>query len=571
MTKRIDKNIFNDKDKFEKNICTILFVVGIVGLTFVLFQRCKYGFVNIDEAFYLQTPIRLVQGDGLFVDEWHLSQMSAFILYPFMYIFKCINGSTEGMMLTFRFLYMAVQLIATTVIYITLKKQSEIAAVVTSLLFYIYVPFAIPALSYNSMGIIFLSLGLVLYVFSANKIVDFVAGIFMAFSVLCCPYLAIVYVLHFLFALIKIVFKRDVISKELTDTEKFIWYTLGIVVTAVAFLGFVFSRTTLSQLLEALPLIMDDPEHTATIKDKVFEYIDAILKTNQYTFKMCIMYAATTIIAMLAKNKTVKNICCILFASVTVLHIYSCAMLNAYINHIMLPINWLALFCWLSYREEKVKKIFEGVFVPGMVYTVCLHLASNQIIYAISSASTVAMVGSIVIIIETVRINFVAEKLPLKTIVAVIMAAAFLVQGGYVLHYRWNFVFWDQPIEYNTVLIEEGPYKGIYVTEERKKEYDICKDEMSLITDTDRLLLLDNRTYMYSFVDCKMGSFSTWICSVNDISVSRLDKFYEINDELMPDTIYVNSMHSNYIPHFEEKYGFYVAETTPAGNMILKR
>ena len=58
------------------------------GLFFLLFAaalalalwKVPYGFGWYDEAFYLTIPHRLTLGDALFLDEWHLSQMSGLLL-----------------------------------------------------------------------------------------------------------------------------------------------------------------------------------------------------------------------------------------------------------------------------------------------------------------------------------------------------------------------------------------------------------------------------------------------------------------------------------------------------------
>ncbi len=114
------------KLKSDTNVGMCLFAAGMVILSFILFKRCFYGFAHIDEALYLQIPYRLVQGDALFADEWHISQLSAFIVYPFISLFRTLNGGTEGIMLFFRIMYMAAQLAATVVIWFNLKNIQKL-------------------------------------------------------------------------------------------------------------------------------------------------------------------------------------------------------------------------------------------------------------------------------------------------------------------------------------------------------------------------------------------------------------------------------------------------------------
>ena len=73
-----------------------------------LFWKCRFGFGNIDESFYLTVPYRLCRGDTLLLHEWHLSQTSGFLLVPAMRLFLLTHGSTAGILLWFRRLYTAV-------------------------------------------------------------------------------------------------------------------------------------------------------------------------------------------------------------------------------------------------------------------------------------------------------------------------------------------------------------------------------------------------------------------------------------------------------------------------------
>lgn len=92
------------KDYIRKNLDILLFLLGMVPLSWMLLEKCRYGFTNIDESFYLTIPYRLCQGDRLLLNEWHLSQLSGWILRFPMAAFLRINGGTEGICLSFRYL-----------------------------------------------------------------------------------------------------------------------------------------------------------------------------------------------------------------------------------------------------------------------------------------------------------------------------------------------------------------------------------------------------------------------------------------------------------------------------------
>ena len=65
--------------------------------------KCPYGFGSYDDAFYLTVPHRLSMGDALFVDEWHLSQLSGLLTAPLVWLYRTLTGSMDGSILAARY------------------------------------------------------------------------------------------------------------------------------------------------------------------------------------------------------------------------------------------------------------------------------------------------------------------------------------------------------------------------------------------------------------------------------------------------------------------------------------
>lgn len=129
------------KDYIRKNLDILLFLLGMVPLSWMLLEKCRYGFTNIDESFYLTIPYRLCQGDRLLLNEWHLSQLSGWILRFPMAAFLRINGGTEGICLSFRYLYVAAHLGISLLLFFLLRKKSGIGAAAAVLIFLCLRPF----------------------------------------------------------------------------------------------------------------------------------------------------------------------------------------------------------------------------------------------------------------------------------------------------------------------------------------------------------------------------------------------------------------------------------------------
>ena len=69
------------------------------------------GIHNVDESYYLTVPHRLLFGDRLIVDDWHVSQLSSIFQYPFFFLYSRVTGGTDGIILYFRYVYIVIQLL----------------------------------------------------------------------------------------------------------------------------------------------------------------------------------------------------------------------------------------------------------------------------------------------------------------------------------------------------------------------------------------------------------------------------------------------------------------------------
>ena len=70
-----------------------------------------------DESFYSLVPFRILNGDSLVRYEWHLTQFSALFAYLPVYIWNAIKGSTEGVVLFMRCVYLLIHTAAAVVVY----------------------------------------------------------------------------------------------------------------------------------------------------------------------------------------------------------------------------------------------------------------------------------------------------------------------------------------------------------------------------------------------------------------------------------------------------------------------
>ena len=146
-----------------------LFLFTFLALWVLLFEKCRYGFPQ-DEAFYILFCHRFMNGDIPILHEWNPTQISAIWLQPFVWIYYKIFGSSDGIILFFRYLFTVIWGFATLFLFYRLCKLSFWGASVSSLLFLIFVPYGQMALYYNTIGLICVTFAFVIIITAENKV-----------------------------------------------------------------------------------------------------------------------------------------------------------------------------------------------------------------------------------------------------------------------------------------------------------------------------------------------------------------------------------------------------------------
>ena len=541
----------------------LLFLL-LAALAVMMLRKCRYGFGNIDESFYLTIPLRLLQGDQLLLHEWHLSQLSGFLLTPFLRLYLLLSGGTDGILLAFRRIYTCVQLLAAAAVFFTLRRESKAGALIGALLWCAYAPFSIMALSYNSMGIICMTLSMLLHFRCRRAWGIVLSGLLFACAVLCCPFLAPLPALYALQMLLRKKFRPG----SLPAPRKFWFFLLGIGLMAAVFLFSLFRSLSLRRLAEVLPLILSDPEHGFAPLYKFRVFCSSLFLCGRYGCSFFAGYCVLTLIGVFSRKSGVRTGCIMGVFLLCFLHLLAMIRLFNYFNHLMLPFSYAACACYLIRRDESLRPLFYGLFLPCLFYIPCLQLSSNQGLFAMSSAAAAAMPAAVAIMIRSLR----AEALPgPRRAAACCLACLLLLQGGAELYYRWNDVFWEGCVAEQTVLLHEGPEAGLLVTPVKAEMYEPCLEELRSLNSEEKALFLSDRTWYYLCGDWKNASFSAWLSGVNENSVNKLLSYYAINEDKLPDLIYADAEAQPYAQVFVREYGFREVGSTALGALLLRR
>lgn len=506
----------------------------------LMIWKLPYGFGGDDEGFYLTVANRLTLGERLFTDEWHLSQLSSFFLFPFVYLYRSIVGNTESILFASRWLYLICHALVSAVVYLRLRKYGALS-VVGSIFFLLFTPFDMMTCSYNTIAIDALAL-CGAFAASYGKSVDLVfAGVFLACAVVCCPYLAAAFVLYVLLVVIyKIAYRKT--GKEFFAFKPFSpkalgLVTLGAVTVFVVFLVFLLSHTSIREIVNSLPGLFSDPEHPSySFLFKLKHYVYCVITSHPYAFIPAGMYALS-LAAMLfdrkRKKRTVLYIALSALVSVLWLALFIPELIEKNFNGILVPLLPLGLSAYIL-LEKKPRAVFDFVFLLGIIYSVCVCATSNMGYDILSIGFSVVNIANIIFIGMFIRENTGKKSLMLLCFVPIAMF------GVMMLTVKINHCFWDaSPSALNSKL-EQGPAKGIVTNDYFKASYDgICEDMADYKGRDGNILVYSQQAWEYLIPDMPYATFSAWLSGLDEKTNNRLALYYEMNPGKLPDHIYI--------------------------------
>lgn len=522
------------------------FIAGTVLLLLFSLWKSRYGLGIYDESFYLTIPYRMCHGDKLFLNEWHVSQLSALLQYPLMKLYLLVHPGTDGIVLDFRRIYIAVNFAGGLLAYRRLRKYGAGAAAVV-LLYLLYAPYNIMALSYNSLGLLCGFLCAV-YLATAAKNSDYAAsGLFFAGLVLCQPLMlaefAVVYLVLFCVSLI---LKRP----ELLRGQ--LWFLLGCVILAAPVLVYFIFSVGISNILAALPLMMSDPEHDMgellsvsfiykSIVDYYLPEMPAGLKfVSRSTLKVLYMGFVPIWAAVLFDRGRRKRatlylslsalLCALIGTAYMLLYPYKSTYIS-YVNYLLFPwlLHGVCLVPLLTKRERWQLSLF---YALGFLHALSF-LTSNQGGNVFSVALLPACLASIMLSIKYCSSLGRAKAVPVFICTAVSAALLLYVRAGYC--------FMSPPVSQFDSQCISGPAAGIYATEDDAAR---C-DSVSLSMKSKRLdaggstLFLATDPLFYLCTDTGLAQYSAWLSFNIDSTPSRLEAYYSLNPDKRPDTIVI--------------------------------
>ncbi len=550
----------------------------LLALPFLIW-KCRYGYGGGDEPFYLTLAQRLSQGDALLSEEWNLAQLSGFLLLPFYRIHAAVFGSTEGIILHFRYLYVIMQTLVCILLYLNLRRY-RFGAVCAVVLFYLYAPYDIMALSYNTMGLMAITLCLTMTVTRQNTARYLFSGLCYAIAVLCNPYLISIYLLYLLLWMIAQISSRILkISKSsrsaiLFPQKPLLLFTLGAAIPAFILLLFTLSRAGLSEISENLKLILHDPEHSSrSFYSAAYSYFYVML----HSFKTFLAAWIVILFIALSDRNKYRNawmyfcMTALLTAIAVLIHIPS---VQTDYNYIMFPLTACGFTAYLLTRKKN-HRLFLLLWCTGILYTFCLSWASNQGTNSVCMGMPVVLVGSVILIWEfltepntynesrTIHAqgsdgqitdnprNFPAASRRYTTPLTVCIAVLLLLsQLGAECYAKSVHAFWEPSVRELNISLTGGPLDGLLTTQEHADAYAVLLSEIENYragqnTQDTPVLFISSSPWCYLYAERSYGVYSSWISAVYsahdpiDVLQERLGSYYRLHPDKIPVQVYI--------------------------------
>lgn len=468
--------------------------------TLITSQRLFYGADFTDEAFYVAIPYRFVLGAKPFVDEMLMQQTSTFITLPFIKLYFWLVGSSTGLVLFTRFLYLVFMFLVAVTVFMVIKNilRWEIALIVV-LPSIAFIYFNIPNLSYNTLGIGFLTMGLFLgsWVFLKDKSHYYLslAGLCHGLAVIAYPSLVIAALLY---AVILIL-----LSKRLSY---FLWYCLGAFL-ATTFLIVIILKAGISNFFASLAYT-----NSVGVFGGGLAKIEGLLISfwNNYPYKP-LLALFLVITFLIWKVKPAVTGYALLLVPLVPLHLYGFPAYTTsagYISYYSLLAPYFLLFIG---HNKIVRQLFYGIWIPSFIAGVLTaYASSNGYLAATVGLFPGSLVTSIFLSIALSEIysgdgraSSVRNALNVLSLTLVVV---------FLLAFQFQAVYRDDNIAELNTRFKSGAYYGLYTTEE-KKDYltDLAKDIALVAKPDDKVLFYDNFPVGYLLTSLRPATNLTWI------------------------------------------------------------
>lgn len=527
----------------KKDKKDILFIILTIFMSIWFIWRYRFGYGGYDEPFYINLNHKIYTGGKYIINEWNLAQFFSLITLPIYYLFRIFFKNTEGIFLFYRYTYLFFQIFITIFIYCRLKKLNiGYISVLVSLIYYIFTPVGIPNLSYNTIGVMVVSMITVIITTSKlNKMVAFELGVLYSLLVLCNPYTVIL-------ILPIIVYSLFLSFKKGYDMRILLFFLCGTILLAIPSIIFFLSKANIFEYLTSLHNIfsIDNTHGKESVLSIFFNYAWVFFWSDKWSNLGSGSLVALLLLVFILRKKEFKEKETIFFLagifSLLILNRYSHNLITLESHHIYFPITIMGSISYYSMSNEKQKKykdIYNWLLI-GVLYSFFMSLASDTRVFAIGTGLFISTLPSVILILEYIKEERGIYKRSM--IVGYLLLSLFL---GNMLYIKHNYIFAEDDTKILNTKILNGPLKGVITTKEKVKEYNVLyfglknSLEKAGYKEGEGVLIIDRSTWAPMINDMYNCTYTAWSENI----IEELEKYYSLNPDVKNKVKYI------YIPN----------------------
>lgn len=562
----------NKKIKINTDVAAAVMFLLLAVYFFLTVSR---GIESVDEAFYFTIPHRFLQGDRPFLDEWHLSQLSGFLQYIPFKLYYMITGSTEGIILYFRYLFIATQFGLYWYVYKKFRNYG-LWAVLTASVFLVFEPFGYYTLSYYTMGIASAAVVCcVLFMNEHNTPFSYIfAGIVFACGVLAQPYTVIMYLIFMILCIVNGTGKRKSGSlSAFFNIKALVFVSVGAVAVFVVFCTVLLAKSDISSLAAVVPDLLSDAEYELDFRiENYFEYTRLLGAIECVGYVQSAFALVLLAVIIICRKKTEKKrllffvLSCISFV-ICIISLYAAAEAHAYFSLIIMhpfPLCVFGLQCYFLMKERD-KKL--GCF---LIYSAIFSfIAFCQSDVAVGVGASVAGIPAIIVFGklfgEFMQDN--SDKAGKKNgdahkkvnISRICISAALcciigfnIMYLGFTVQWKISERFYSNSDEKIDTVIQSGALKGLVTVDTTAVQYEkALRDLDEIKKSTQGAVYIANACpSFYMYLDLPYSTYAAYYVPVD--SEVRQERWWELHPEKLPEYVYIPKFNCESYTDYEE-------------------
>ena len=523
----------------------IVSLIVLIICALVLLWKARYGWTFNDEPFMISLGHRLLKGDLLLINEWNKAQTTGCFFFPIIWIYTKTIGSTEGLILFCRIVYVAWWMISGIIIFFRLNRFGWIGLICT-VTYLLFTPLDQMNLTYNSLAFSFMMIFITYFFAKGNAFFDCLNGFILACAILVYPFL-LLFFLSYSVAIIIINIKKIEVPdecKRLFEKAVYLRISITAVLFGLIFLAFVFVGGFEKCFIGIKEVIQ--------INGSANRSITSFFKNIIY----CMPLQSTIgfivlVISIFDKKEKHKNIFFVIQAILCVSS-FLWILYDFYsFNCIMAPISMVGLQCFIITKQRR-NYMSLCMWFTGVIFAVVCYISSDLGMSAMSVGIAISSIAGMLCINEYYNeVRYIKKMNFQKKITACLISLLVLLQIGGEGYIKIVRSYHDDLLPALSTEIEHGCAKGIITTKEHAEYYeDLYNDvqtikKANLSNDNVNFLSLSLSPTVYLDLDYDYGTYSVWTYTNNKPDYSILNKrlytYYSMNPQKKPDFIYINN------------------------------